>query len=277
MGKSWKDSLNFKKKEDVVDDIGKHIDNIETNKKDKKDKREWLNLITKPPKTDKKIKRTPYVDLTNIVIGIIFACFFYLLIMYQFTKGVRDQEEIFFIISVLVGMFAWLPFGIPIGAVIMNPYLRCRVLRLLSPRKNYGIVHIVSKGKYIVTMIKDLNNSIIMKKDALWGISKGYIYNINNKNLGHKILSENIHYISNVPTIYLDYESMKPLDFYKEETKISPEQLGSSLVGWSMVQKKKSIRVQKQVNIWYIVLASLIGINMAMTYYIFMLLTQGSG
>jgi len=228
----------------------------------------------KPIKTKKKIRKNKaHIDITNLITGVIFAMVFYLLISAYLYLPDPEMGAVYFIVVIIVGMFCWLPLGIPLGAILIDTYLRCRVLRFVNPKRNYGVIHIVSKGHYIVTMIRDLNESIIMKDEAIWGISKGYVYNFNKK-ARHEIGTEHINYISNVPVLYLDYESMKPLTFHQEQTTISPKQLGSSLVGWAMVQKKKAIRSQKSVNYMYLIISVLIIINIGLTGYIYMLLSQ---
>jgi len=259
---------DIKKQEKKADQIELKIDKLPN-----------LIPITEKPtktevkKTEKKKKKKVFIDITNIVTALIFAMVLYLLFSAYIYMPDPEMGAVYFIVVIVVGMFCWLPLGIPLGAILIDTYLRCRVLRFINPRKNYGVIHIVSKGHYIVTMIRDLNESIIMKDEAIWGISKGYVYNFNKKSR-HEIKAEHINYISNVPVIYLDYESMKPLTFHQEVTQISPKQLGSSLVGWAMVQKKKAIRSQKQVNYMYLIISILIIVNIALTGYIYMLLSQ---
>lgn len=292
----WKDSLKKEeKKVATIEPIDQQIDNaiklrsikLEPKKPvpriepepEAEEIEETEEEITEEPEetpqinTKKKIRRgKTYFDITGIITGLFIAMVILLLGSAYIYLPVPDLGTIYFVVVIMVGMIAWLPIGIPVGAIFIDTYLRCRFLRIVT-KKNYGVVHIVSKGQRIVTLIKDLDESIIMRGDAIWGISKGYIYNISKKNLKLPILPKHIHYISNVPTIYLDYETMKPLSFHSEKTTISPKQLGSSLVGWAMVQKKKAIRQQKQINYMYLIIAILIVINMILTAQIYMIIT----
>ena len=266
---SWKDIIKKPEKE-KDETVEEKIDKMESNGENN-----FEPIPEEKPmiKTKKRVRKNKlYVDITNLITGLVMACFMYLIFSAYLSMQDPEMSAVYFIVVIIVGMFCWLPIGIPIGAILIDSYLRCRVLRFINPRKNYGVIHIVSKGHYIVTMVKDINESIIMKDEAIWGISKGYVYNFNKK-VRHEIKSEHINYIANVPVIYLDYESMKPLTFHQEKTEISPKQLGSSLVGWAMVQKKKAIRSQKQVNYMYLIIAILIIVNIALTGYVYMLIS----
>lgn len=216
-----------------------------------------------------KIKTRFKLDFNMIIGLLIIGALFYLIglvYIYPNDAGV-------YIVALIVGMLAWMPLGMPIGAFLIDTYLRAKFLRLVT-KKNYGIVHIVSKGNYISTMVKDLDQSLIQKGEAIWGISKDCVINLNKKE-SHKITDEHIKYYSNVPVIYLDYESMKPLSFIQDKTDISPKQIGSSLLGWAMVQKKKAIRMQKQINYMYLIIAVLIGINIYLTFMVYQILQGG--
>jgi len=237
----------------------------ETKTEEKSEEKPIMKQDKKEKPVKKKIRRAKTVyDITGIISSMVIGVFLFLI----FETYLYWGDPAFYIIVLLIGMCSWLVIGIPLGAFIVDTYLRCKLLRFINRRKNYGIIHIVSKGHRIITMIKDLNEAIIMKEDAIWGISKGYVYNLNKRNIKYPITDSMIHYISNVPVIYLDYESMKPLSFYAEETTISPKQLGSSLVGWAMVQKKKAIRQQKHINYMYLIISVLIVLNMILTYMI---------
>jgi len=271
----WKDELTKEEKIPVADvkPIEEEVDKVIQNRKEEPIVKETFEEPPKKIKTKKQIKRGKgYYDMTGIVTGLFIAMVLLLLISAYIYMPDPEMGTIYFIVVIVVGMVAWMPIGIPIGAILIDTYLRCKLLRIMT-KKNYGIIHIVSKGQRIVTMIKDLDESIIMKGEAIWGISKGYIYNINKKNHKLPLLPKHINYMSNVPTLYLDYETMKPLSFHSEKTEISPKQLGSSLVGWAMVQKKKAIRQQKQVNIMYLIIMILIIVNMALTAQVFMILS----
>lgn len=275
IGKKEVDIEKIEKKLDAIPDVKPKQDEDEQPKEEPKkqlSKKEIVKLEKleakrkkMEAKANKGKKKTRYVyDVTGIISGLFLAVVLFLL----FETYIFWGDPAFYIIVLIVGMCSWLVIGIPIGAFIVDTYLRCKVLRFFI-KKNFGIIHIVSKGHRIITLIKDLDESIIMKGEAIWGISQGYVFNLNKKDVKHPITDDLIHYISNIPVIYLDYETMKPLSFHSETTTISPKQLGSSLVGWAMVQKKKAIRRQKAINYMYIIIASLVVVNMVFLILIF--------
>ena len=228
------------------------------------DRRTLISVFHRDEKKKRKLKRAnSYYDMTGIVTALFMGAMMFLLFSAFMYQDDPEAGAIYFIVVIIVGMISWLPLGIPIGAIIIDTHLRCKAMRLMMKR-NYGLVHLVSKGHRITTMIKDLDESIIDRGESLWGISKGYIYNLSKKNIKHPITSENINYLANVPAIFLDFETMKPLTFHKEETTISPKQLGSSLVGWATVQKKKAVRLQKTTNYMYLIISALVIINMVL-------------
>lgn len=235
-----------------------------------KDIKEDRRLERLKKKAEKKAgKRNTYLDITGLLVGLFIGSMFYLV----FMTFIYKEDPVFFLIAIMVGMFSWFWLGVPLGAIFIDTYLRTRLLRLITKR-NYGVVHLVSKGKTIATMVKDLDESIIQKKDSMWGIAQGYIYNLNKKNIKHEITPEMIKYIGVVPTLYLDYDTVKPLNFYKEKSPLSPKQLSGSLVGWAMIQKKKAVRMQKQINVMYIIIAVLVCVAIYLTFQNYQLLQQ---
>jgi len=185
---------------------------------------------------------TKFMFLVSIII--VFSLSFYL-----------GQTGI--LIMSLMGSFFFLPIGIIIGWIILDPFMRAKALRTLT-KKNYGIVFLTGRGKNVITKVKNFNEDLIwLGKDKCWHISPYEVKNLIKHEEKYKIGSENINYLSGVPCLFLDIDSMKPLSFYKEKTPISPEEAGSALMGWTVNQMAKGMFFKKTMELIFIIIAFL--------------------
>lgn len=154
----------------------------------------------------------------------------------------------------LLGSFFFLPIGVIIGWIFLDPFMRAKALRTLT-KKNYGLVFLTGRGKNIITKVKNFNDDLIwIGKDKCWHISPSEVKNLNKYEESYSINDENISYFSGVPCLFLDIDSMKPLKFYKEKTPISPEEAGSALMGWTVNQLAKGMFFKRTMEIIFILI-----------------------
>jgi len=158
------------------------------------------------------------------------------------------------IILSLLGSFFFLPLGVIIGWILLDPFMRAKALRTIR-KKNYGLVFLTGRGKNIITKVKNFDDDLIwIGKDKCWHISPSEVKNLNKYDEKYGISDENISYFSGVPCIFLDIDSMKPLKFYKEKTPISPEEAGSALMGWTVNQLAKGMFFKRTMELIFIII-----------------------
>jgi len=240
-----------KKKEEIQMDIKQHIEEIK--------KEQPKEVIIEPieekerPKIDDipndikevKIKDWRSWNWTRIIlylttlgiVGIIF-----------FTQYVASANPAFIILIWLFGMMCFLPMGLFLGWIFLDPYMRCKLLRRFRG-KNYGIVNFVHRGgQRIETRIKNFDDDVVLQEGKLWYLTKEGIYYLNknnNKVFYAKIEPENIKTLpANIPVLFLDSETMKPLSFQKEISKTDPAQAGALIMGYmnNQIQKNKALK-----------------------------------
>ncbi len=162
------------------------------------------------------------------------------------------------IILLFFGMGCFLPLGLVIGWLFLNIDMRCKMMRLLR-HKNYGIVHFVLRGgRNLVTRIMDLNGDVVVNEMRMWVIDKKGVHYIDRdgkKQFWAEITSDNIKTLpANIPTLYLDYETMIPLKFYKEQSDSNPQQVGATHLGYIANQIAKMLFFKKTMTFFYIIM-----------------------
>jgi len=174
----------------------------------------------------------------------------------------------------LFGMMCFLPLGLIIGWLFLDPYMRCKIMRR-TRHKNYGIIYFVHKGgKRVTTRIKNLDDDVIINDTKMWLIDKDGVYYLNTN--GEKILNSSIDEAnvvtlpSEVPALFLDPETMIPLRFHEEKSKTNPQQAGAILLGYINNQITKNLFFKKQMTMFYIILICITGITFALSMQVYM-------
>lgn len=163
------------------------------------------------------------------------------------------------VVLLYVGLMMFMPIGMIIGWALLDPYMRCKIMRRAT-HKNYGIVNFVGKGQKIVAKIKNFDDSLIWKGNAVWAITKEHIYQLskNGDNLvaTGKIDSESIvTLVDTVPVLFVDLDSMQPLGLARDRREgINPLELGPALKSWVDNEKAKALGLRKTMDMFFIVL-----------------------
>jgi len=201
------------------------------------------------------IKTTQNTTLGLAVIGLIFL----VLLQNMFPN------EAMYTIVILVGSFMFIPVGMIVGWIFLDPVMRCKILRKASKR-NYGIVNFVGKGKRIVSKIKNFDYGLIWQNDDCWVLTKDRIYQLtkdgNAANDGYKMDPNSVvTLVDTVPVVFVDMDSMEPLSIIQQgRTPVYPSEIGPSCKAWMDNQRAKMIAGKKREDILlYIVLAVSIG------------------
>ncbi|HEC72706.1 MAG TPA: hypothetical protein ENI36_03780 [Thermoplasmatales archaeon] len=184
------------------------------------------------------------------------ALFVITMLFTQFPEG-RQNEAVRSII-LLVGMFLFLPIGFVVGAFLLDPVKRCKIVRKIT-HKNFGLIFFVAKGKKVFTRMKNFDDDLLFIKNKCWAFTKSGIYELDpdgeRLEEGDMINPDGVLTISEtVPIIFLDMKSIEPLVFDNDDReRIQPEELGSFLKGWTDNQLAKIMFLRRTLDIYFII------------------------
>ena len=230
--------------------------------------------ITNPEKI-KKIKKTVklrknihYFDWNRGLVFFTVLAIMGLIFIYQMVQPVSMALAM---ILMLFGMLCFLPLGLLLGKLFLDPYVRCKVLRRIRG-KNYGMVHFVHKGgQRIDIKIKNLEDDVVVQDTKLWVLEKGGIYYVDREDsmLFVAEIENIVTSPNNVPMLYLDPESMLPLRFHETQTKSNPQQVGATVLGYVNNQIAKNLFFKRSMQTFYtlILVMEAISITVALMIY----------
>lgn len=183
------------------------------------------------------------IKYSNLVTPLILTAF---LLLFGVGWLYRANSNVIVLMAIF-GSIGFAPIGFLLGWFVMDPFMRATIFRKLTHR-NFGILFLVSRGKQIIPIIKDLNGSLIWHDRKVWVVAPNRIYTFRKSVDGdHPIKSKDVYLFGGVPTMFLDFDTMKPIGFFKDQSEIKPEELGASLIGWNNNQIAKAIVFKKQV------------------------------
>lgn len=188
------------------------------------------------------------------------------------------QNRMIIVLMFFFGMCCFLPFGVIISWLFFNIDNRVKVLRRLRG-KNYGIVHFVLRGgQRMFTRIMDLDGDVIVNNMRMWVIDKKGIYYLDRnglKQLWAEISSEHVKTMpANIPVLYLDYETMIPLKFYKEMSQSNPQEVASTHLGYIANQIAKMLFFKKTMTFFYIIMIVITALTMVVAFQSAMWLSE---
>lgn len=197
------------------------------------------------------LRGTQWLIVGLALIGLAFVFF-----LYQ-TSSTANSWVV--IVVIMLGSMMFLPAGMILGWAILDPYVRCKLLRRMTKR-NYGIVNFVGKGNKMVSKIKNFDDALIWIKNKVWVITREQIYQLTKHGddivEGNHIEPDNIiSLIETVPVLFVDMDSMQPLSLAREGREaINPEELGSTLKSWADNQLAKAIMLKKTMDIYFVIM-----------------------
>jgi len=280
----------FKKtkiKPEEYDDVNKKLKEMEEEDKRKKSEMDAptrsLDDLKKPevednPELDERIKDKVYGKKRRIRfrrperkmiedkeyegvksrVGVVIAFTIIGLMFVVSMQYIVDDEWVIALI-ILLGSMMFLPFGMILGWAMLDPYVRCKILRKTTKR-NYGIINFVGKGQKIVSKVKNFDNTVVWKKNEAWVITKEHVYQLTKDGdtivEKHKIDPESIvTLIDTVPVLYVDIDSMQPLSLARDRREgINPQELGATLKAWVDNQLAKSMFLKKTMDAYFIII-----------------------
>lgn len=174
----------------------------------------------------------------------------------SFPEG--QQNEAVRSIILLMGIMLFMPVGIVVGWVILDPVMRCKIARKVT-RKNFGLIYFVAKGKKVFPRMKNFDNDLLFIRNKCWAITSAGIYESDpdgeRLEKGTVIDPDGVVTISEtVPIMFIDMKSIEPLVFdNSDREKIQPEELGSFLKGWTDNQLAKVMFLKKTLDLYFII------------------------
>jgi len=169
-----------------------------------------------------------------------------------------QQNEAVRSIILIMGMLLFLPVGIIVGWVILDPVMRCKIARKVT-RKNFGLIYFLAKGKKFFPRMKNFDNDLLFIKNKCWAITSSGIYETDpdgeRLEKGTVIDPDGVVTISEtVPIMFIDMKSIEPLVFdTKDRERIQPEELGSFLKGWTDNQLAKVMFLKRTIDLYFII------------------------
>lgn len=205
----------------------------------------------------KKLDKRLNEHSTNWTRVSMFVSIFGIMVIIFIYQMVSEVSLVFAAVLMLFGMTAFLPIGFILGYLLLDPYMRCKMKRRMRG-KNYAVVNFVHKGgKRIDVRIKDLDDDVVVQGTKLWILDKDGIYYIDkdDNKIFHKTIEPDsmITRPNNVPELFLDAETMKPLAFQKTTTASTPQQVGAILLGYVNNQIAKNLFFKKTMTMFWII------------------------
>lgn len=170
------------------------------------------------------------------------------------------DERIWYMISFMTLLVGF------IVAKWFDPYFRARIMRR-ALKKDYGILAIVSKdAKNILKMVVNFEKDTINIAGKVWVITQHYVYREDKKERGFVMGKAHVKWEEGVPAVYVEQDSIKPLDFFSDRTPVKPEEIGSFLSAWVNNQLAKNISQVKNQQILIFIVILLCGLTLAIAY-----------
>lgn len=169
------------------------------------------------------------------------------------------HDDWIILVVLLLGSMMFLPVGMLVGWALLDPYVRCKVLRKAS-KKNFGIINFVVKGQKIISKVKNFDTALIWKKNETWVITKEHMYQLSKD--GDTIVEKSkidpesvVTLIDTVPVLFVDLDSMQPLSLSRDRREgINPLELGSTLKAWVDNQLAKAMFLKKTMDIYLLII-----------------------
>jgi hypothetical protein len=240
--------FNFRRNESTQEDLKKDHDIV----------KKILAGQTKIKRKEKRMIENKEFEGTklrnNMFMGFAVMGLFFIMFLYLYMK-----MDWMFIIVLLLGSMMFLPVGMVLGWAVLDPYVRCKILRKMT-RKNYGIINFVGKGQKLISKIKNFEQALVWKKNEVWIISEEFVYQLTKD--GDSIVEKGkinpesiVTLIDTVPVMFVDVDSMQPLTLARDRREgINPLELGATLKSWVDNQLAKAMFLKQTYNIYFVII-----------------------
>lgn len=136
-------------------------------------------------------------------------------------------------------------------------------------RRNTFVLGLVSNDKKTVNrQTVNLESSRIeLSKDKIIIIDKQRIYREDKPQEGFFVSKRYVKWDEGVPTIYIYEDSLLPADFNTEPSKVSPQEIGSSLVAFVQLQIAMAYTAIKRTEMYFFIVMGLCLIILAISWF----------
>ncbi len=134
-------------------------------------------------------------------------------------------------------------------------------------KQDTHMLYILSKDeKGIKPRLINFQDDALNIADKIWLVKKGRIYRRDKPEMGAYLEKKNVKWEEGLPVIFLDYDTLKPRDFYPEESTAKPGELGSVLSAWVNNQLAKGMAAIKNQDMILKIIAVLCVISVFLAY-----------
>lgn len=147
-------------------------------------------------------------------------------------------EELEMIIGVVIIMFVFL-ISFLVGKY-QDIVWRARALRKMT-KKDYILLNIRNNDTKTITQIlivPDMGTITIPGTNMQWMVKKERIYRVDKEELGFSIKKRDLKFQEGVPSLFVDYDNVKPIDFEGGKFGVTPGELGA----WNQAYIKNEIQ-----------------------------------
>jgi hypothetical protein len=149
------------------------------------------------------------------------------------------MSDAILIIYASVGIVAALGVGWVVGR-LMDLEWRTKQLRNFL-KKDYAILRIFNKdGKTIKSTMVDLGKDEMKVGEELWMIDQRHIYRSDKREKGFFSGDQQMKWEEGVPTLFVDRDHIKPIEFYPPEGTTKPAEISAWLTSKSANELAKS-------------------------------------
>jgi hypothetical protein len=115
-----------------------------------------------------------------------------------------------------------------------DPVYKCKTMRKWF-KKPYYIFNIIDKdGRTIDTKVVNAEKDVVVRDNNMWIIMKNRVYRKDKPESGFSISKNMIRWEEGAPTVYVDSDTLKILDFQRDEpaSGVKSEEVGSTILAY---------------------------------------------
>jgi len=166
---------------------------------------------------------------------------------------------------ILVAGLIMLPVGFIIGRW-MDMVWQAKQKRKFT-KQNLVIVNFISKdNKTITPRLVNMSGDVLEYGNKMWIIKAGRIYRKDKPEMGLFLSRENLKWEEGVPTINLSEDTIKPLDYFIEDSNVKPEELGATLSAWVYNQLAKGFASLKNQSLFIMITMALVAVCLFVSF-----------
>lgn len=165
-----------------------------------------------------------------------------------------DTNTLLIIIGIAVGLcIAWL-----IGRWL-DPYWRTKMLRNYT-KKDYFLVYLMPKNRLTLRpVIINIEEGTIQHKNKMWSLTRGKIYNKEEPEKQTNIRNpQYVKWEQGVPVVFLDEDTLIPLNFETQFSEAKPSEIYSTLSQWHANQRLKTMGMGQQNLMLYVLIIGIL-------------------